>query len=218
MNTRRIFFWSAFVVILGLIVWGLVVAMNKAPSDKTAKLGQPAPVTGQDHVWGPTDAPVTIIEYSDFQCPACQAYYYVLEKLMASSTVPIRLVYRHFPLTQHKNALPAAMASEAASVQGKFWEMYGLIFDNAADWTEADDPNPVFVGYATKIGLDAEKFKTDLSSATLKEFIKSQNEEGLKIGINSTPTFFVNGKVITNPTSYAAFQALIEEAASGNTQ
>lgn len=216
MNIKRIIFWASFIIILILIVWGLIAASNKASNGSSLSLGQPASVTELDHITGPKDAPVTLIEYSDFQCPACESYFYVVERLLASSTVPVRFVYRHFPLSQHANAIPASLASEAASSQGKFWEMYSLLFDNHTDWAELKDPNPVFIGYATKLGLNIEVFKADIASSTLKQKIADSVKEGTTIGISGTPTFFVNGKVIDNPQSYEEFKTIIEQASKTN--
>ncbi|MFA6601865.1 MAG: thioredoxin domain-containing protein [Candidatus Paceibacterota bacterium] len=217
MNIKRFIFWAIFLIILVLIVWGLAVAMNKPVNNGGLRLGQPAAVTLADHIIGPITAPVTLIEYSDFQCPACKAYYTLISQVLASSSVPVRLVYRHYPLPQHANALPAAMASEAAGAQGKFAEMYDLLFENHTDWIELPDPKSVFMGYATKIGLDIPKFTDDLASSTLKDVIKANLAEGQSIGVDSTPTFFVNGKAITNPTSYDQFESIIEAAATGGT-
>ncbi len=218
MNTKRITFWAVFVIVLALIVWGLAVAMKKTANAPTGQnLGSPAPITASDHIRGPVNPQVTIIEYSDFQCPACEAYYPVVTQLLADSTTTIDLVYRHFPLPQHANAMPSAIASEAASVQGKFWEMYDLLFTNHADWTELSDPTPVFVKYATQIGLNVSQFKADLASSTLTDRINANKDEGIGLGIDATPTFFVNGKAIVNPQGYDAFQAVIDAAAKGGT-
>jgi protein-disulfide isomerase len=217
MNTKRYIYWTGFVVVIILIIWGLMVAMSRDAST----LGQPknpSPVSLQDHSFGSANAPVTIIEYSDFQCPACQAYYYVVEKILASSTVPIRLVYRHFPLSQHLNSIPAALASESANEQGKFWEMYKLLFENHSQWEESKEPDKLFEEYAQKIGLDLVKFRLDLASTTLKDKIQASSDEGMKIGINATPSFFINGKFIQNPRGYEEFKTNIEQQASSNTK
>ena len=215
MNTKRIFFWIGFVVVLALIIWGLIAAMNKAPANQNPA-GTPAPVTAADHIQGPVTAPVTLIEYSDFQCPACEAYYPLVTQVLASTTVPVRFVYRHFPLPQHANAIPAAVAAEAASVQGQFWGMYNLLFTNHADWTELSDPTSVFMGYASTLGFNTAQFKADLSSSTLRAIVQADNDEGISIGVDATPTFFVNGHAITNPQNNADFQALIQAAAGGS--
>lgn len=213
MNTKRYIYWTGFIIVIILIIWGLMVAMSRDAST----LGQPknpAPVSLQDHIFGPENAPVTIIEYSDFQCPACQAYYYVVEKILASSTVPVRLVYRHFPLSQHVNAIPASLASESANEQGKFWEMYKMLFENHSDWEESKEPNKLFESYAQKLGLDLTKFRLDMASSTLKAKIQASSDEGLKIGVNATPSFFINGKFIQNPRGYEEFKTIIDEYAT----
>lgn len=189
--------------------------MNK-PVSKTPKLGTPAPITAVDHVKGPADAKVTIIEYSDFQCPACQAYYPVMEKLFAEASTTVRFVYRHYPLPQHQNAMITAQATEAAGLQGKFWEMYSLVFANHADWTETKDPRVVMLGYAKKLGLDIEKFKADIDSDAVKKLVVDKKAEGEKLGISYTPTFFVNGKVIENPQGYELFKKVIQSAVTGD--
>ncbi len=211
MNIQRYFFWSSFVVIIVLIIWGLAVSMSK---DSTlGKPKAPAAISAQDHIIGPDNALVTLVEYSDFQCPACQMYYFVVEKLLTSSTVPVRFVYRQFPLAQHANAIPAALASEAASLQGKFWEMHKLLFEKHTEWENLPDPKPVFNNFATKIGLDLEKFKKDMADENLKKSIDNSSKEGYNIGINATPSFFINGKFIENPQGYEEFKSIIEKTA-----
>lgn len=220
MNTKRIIFWICFLTILALILWGLGVAMTrKAPGSDDSGHGTPPPITSSDHVQGPANAPVTLIEYSDFQCPACENVYFTVTKLLKEASSSIRFVYRHFPLypLPHKNALNASIASEAAGAQGKFWEMYDELFTNHTDWTELDDPTPIFVGYAKKIGLDTAKFTADLKNDALKNKILADLQGGQDIGINATPSFFVNGKFITNPQKYAEFKAIIDEAVNGGT-
>jgi protein-disulfide isomerase len=219
MNTKRIIFWASFIIILGLIFWGLTVAMNKSSSGPTGStLLPPAPVTSADHILGPKNAPVTMIEYGDFQCPACGAYYPLVKRLTEEASTTLRLVFRHFPLQQHANAPITADASEAAALQGKFWEMFDLIYAHQADWSTVADAHSIMDGYAEKIGLDMIKFKSDIDSAAVKASVDADAAEALKIGIDATPTFFVNGKAIANPQSYDAFKALIEAAASGSSK
>lgn len=216
MNTKRIIFWASFIIILGLIFWGLVVAMNK-PTPASGPSAA-APVSADDHILGPKNASVTMIEYGDFQCPACGAYYPLVKKLTQEASTTLRIVFRHFPLPQHANAPITSQAAEAASLQGKFWEMYDMIYENQSEWSNLPDAHAVLIGYAQKIGLDMVKFKADLDSNAVKDAVAQDAAEGQKIGINATPTFFINGKVIANPQSYAAFKALIEAAASGSSK
>ncbi|MEI6396712.1 MAG: thioredoxin domain-containing protein [Candidatus Taylorbacteria bacterium] len=220
---KRIIFWICFLIILALIVWGLVVAMNRPVAVNGVPIGTVSPVLSSDHVYGqnPTtgyvNAKVTLIEYSDFQCPACEVFYYSVAKLLQDEpTTTLRFIYRHFPLSQHANARPAAMAAEAAGLQGKFWEMYELLFKNHAEWTELANSSPIFVGYATSLGLDIAKFTADIKNPALVAHIDADLESGQIAGINSTPTFFINGKAIVNPSSYADFKKLIDQAASSS--
>ncbi|MFA6315363.1 MAG: thioredoxin domain-containing protein [Candidatus Paceibacterota bacterium] len=221
MNTRRFIFWGGFIIILGLIIWGLIVAMNKPTG---ADVGAPAPITVTDHVQGPVDAPITIIEYSDFQCPACAYFQPFVTRFWNEASTSVRIVYRHFPLdnllpdgsVQHPNAVPAAMASEAAAKQGKFWEMVDMLFEGQSDWESLPNASSTFLAYATELGLDPVKFTADFEDKTNEDLIQSQKNEGIRIGISYTPTFFVNGKIINNPQTYEEFKTLVESTASAN--
>jgi protein-disulfide isomerase len=218
-STTRVFTWIGFVIVIGLIIWGLVVANKKAATGGTSGAQSPTltlltPVSAADWMTGSTTAALKLVEYSDLQCPACQAYHeQVLKQLLAEEGSKFTLVYRHFPLTQHLNADPAAIAAEAAGRQGKFWEMHDMLFDTQTDWEDSKDPSPIFLGYAKTLGLDLTKFNADVSDGALRKKIEDSEAEGNKVGIYQTPTFFINGKSIDNPTSYADFKALIEKNA-----
>jgi protein-disulfide isomerase len=213
MNIKRLIFWIVFFVILGLIVWGLEVAMNKPVTSSI--LMAPAPVSSTDHVSGPADAPVTLIEYGDFECPACAIYAGFVERLMTEASTTVRVVFRHFPLPQHANAPMTAQASEAAAMQGKFWEMYKLLYAGQSTWESQSDADArqTIDGYAQNIGLDMIKFKADIDSNAAKSAVATDQADGNRIGIDQTPTFFINGKAIINPQNYEAFKALVEAAA-----
>ncbi len=217
MDIKRILFWVSFFIVLGLIVWGLVVAMNKPGTDGTS--GTPAEVTSSDNVRGPENAPVTLIEYSDYQCPACRSYYPIIEQLLAESSTTVRFVYRHFPLGQHKNATLAAAAAEAAGKQDAYWAMGTTLFENQDSWASlpAIQAREIFVGYADRLGLDKEIFASDMDLSEIKDKIRSQTQEGISIGVNSTPSFFLNGKRINNPQSYEAFKKVIDDAVATST-
>lgn len=217
MNTKRIIFWACFIIVLGLIIWGLVVAMNKPPIDTSLKSAPE--VSSVDHVSTVATVPVTLIEYSDLQCPACASYYPVVEQLVREASTTLRFVYRHYPLPQHKNAQLAARASEAAANQGKFWEMYRLMFENQTRWAELGDSGArqTFAGYAADLGLNLETYTADLDSDAVKAKVAADMKGGSDIGVNSTPTFFVNGKAISNPPNYAEFKKLIDDAATNST-
>jgi protein-disulfide isomerase len=218
MNIKRIIFWAWFIIILGLIVWGLSIAMNKPGSGST--LGTPSPVAADDHVLGAKNAPVTLIEYGDFQCPACARYFPFIERLTKEASTTVKLVFRHFPLypLPHPNSYISAEAAEAAALQGKFWEMYRLLYENQNDWAELSDPHQVMYSYAEKLNLDMVKFKADIDSASVKARVSRDADEAQRLGIGGTPTFFVNGKAIETPSTYDSLKALIEAAASGSSK
>lgn len=226
MNTKRIIFWSSFVIIIALIIWGLIAAMNKTPGT-TSKAGVPALVTSTDNVRGNPDAPVTLIEYGDFQCPACATYSYYVEKLYSEASSSMRTVFRHFPLddvlptggVQHPNADGAAAVAEAAGAQGKFWDMYSLLYSFQNDWAEKPpaEAKSIFEGYGAKLGLDMTKFKNDEVASSTTSKIAAQKAEGVAIGINHTPSFFLNGKEVS-PNNYDEFKTLIDQAITNATK
>ncbi len=177
----------------------------------------PAPqvtITEQDHVRGAAGAKVTLVEFGDFQCPACGAYEPLIRQVLADNPETLQLVYRHFPLTQiHPNALLSSKAAEAAGLQGKFWEMHDKLYENQTEWSSTLNVRDYMLAYARSIGLDTKKFEADLSNPALEEKILAEYREGINLGVQGTPTFFLNGKKIQNPSSPEEFNALIREAA-----
>jgi len=212
MNSKRILIWVSFVVVIGLIVWGLIAAEIKSSRKESNGL-PPDKILETDHIRGDFNAPVTLLEYGDFQCPACAIYYPIIERLIAdvgSST--LRFVFRHFPLGLHANSMPAAYAGESAEEQGKFWEMYGLLYERQTAWESSSDPKSIFVGYAKELGLNEEKFLADFGTEKAKNRIDADRIGGTKAGVNSTPTFFINGKQIKDIRSYDEFKKIINDA------
>ena len=218
MNIKRIITWLGFIVIVALIVIGLVAANKKHPvATSEVAIPLPTPVTSADYIRGNPNASVTIVEYGDFQCPACQAYYPVVEQVFAAASSTVRMVFREFPLPQHTEAIPAAKAAEAAGNQGKFWDMFGLLYSNGNDWDNLSDATKVFHGYARQIGLNMTQFDNDMNSTTTAQKINDSVTLGTAAGIDATPTFFVNGYRIQNPESYDEFITAIQNAASSTT-
>jgi protein-disulfide isomerase len=171
-------------------------------------------VSESDNIRGALDGKVTLVEFGDLQCPACGAYEPLVRKLLADNPTTLKFVFKHFPLTQiHQNALLAAKASEAAALQGKFWEMHDILYDNQKDWGSSLNARDFFLTYATTIGLDTTKFTTDLNNKDIEAKILAEYQEGSRLGVQGTPTFFLNGKKIESPQTQEAFDALIKEAA-----
>ena len=147
------------------------------------------PVSDADHRSGPDDAPVTLVEHGDFECPHCGAAYPIVESVRKRMGARLRFVFRHFPLTQmHPHAMRAAEAAEAAGAQGKFWQMHGMLFEHQDALEGAD-----LVLYAKALHLDVKRFTSELASEAHAERIREDIRSGIRSGVNGTPTFFING-------------------------
>lgn len=155
---------------------------------------------------------VTLIEYADFQCPACASYHPLVKELEREFPNDLLVVYRHFPLPQHKNAVMASVAAEAAGKQGKFWEMHDVLFEKQTEWSDVSDPKELFGSYAIFLGLNGAQFAADLLDPSLEAKVNSQKLDGVKNNVNSTPTFFLDGVRLVNPRSYASFKELVVDA------
>jgi protein-disulfide isomerase len=166
------------------------------------------PVTDNDHVRGPARAPVTLVEYGDFQCPFCGQAFSVLREIEARFRRDLRFVFRHFPLTEiHPYALVAAEAAEAAGAQGKFWSMHDRLYQNQPAF-ELDD----LIAYASDIGLDVTAFTEDLGSNRHRERIHRDFIGGVRSGVNGTPCLFINGERFDGPAETIQLARAIEDA------
>lgn len=209
---EKIFFWGIGILIIvavGLgIWWGW--GTSSSPAQSLIEIGE------NEWIRGNRTASTTLIEYSDFQCPACGAYYPILKQLHQEFGNELRFVYRHFPLRQiHFNAELAARAAEAAGKQGKFWEMHDMIFENQKEWSERASAKNAFIQYAQSLGFDVERFKSDMDAKETKQKVSVDYNGGVGFGVNSTPTFFLNGEKLGNPGSYEEFKAVIQAALGG---
>ena len=140
---------------------------------------------------------VTLVEFSDFQCPACQSVQAPLKQILAKYEGKITFIFRHFPLSSiHKNAQISAQAAESAYLQGKFWEMHDKLFATQASWQAVTDPREVFAGYAKELGLDDAKFLSDLESQDTKTIVNTDLLATTKYRLTGTPTFFINGSKV----------------------
>lgn len=205
-RTKNAVTWSIVgAVVIGIVA--LIVMSSKGNGNSTTV----AAVTDQDHIRGLQSASAVIIEYSDFQCPACGAYYPTMKSIEQKYGDRIGVVYRHYPLTQlHQNAELAARASEAANLQNKFWEMHDLLFERQKVWSTDSAVAKTFTDYAQELNMDAAKFTADLNSSAVKDRVAKDVTSGNVVGITGTPTFFLNGKKLTNPGSEEAFIKLID--------
>ncbi len=145
------------------------------------------------HVRGPRSAPVTMEVYGDFQCPSCANASRVIKELEKEYDERVRVIFYQFPLAMHNHAVAAATAAEAASLQGKFWEMHDQLYQYQSIWSKVSDVNFFFEAYAEAIGLDVARFRADRQSPDVQQRVISQGEAGVARGVKNTPTIFVNG-------------------------
>lgn len=212
---RHAIFWSLIILVIGGSIFGMVRLASRSPQGVGPAITVDT-LNTEDWVKGNRDAKIVLIEYSDFQCPACAFYHPILKKISEEFGDKIAITYRHFPLPIHQNAKPAAYASEAAGKQGKFWEMHDLIFDNQKEWKDSRKPQEIFMSFAQTLELDTEQFKNDFASKEIKTKIDNAYQASLRLGLNSTPTFFLNGKKIINPRTYEDFRNVIIQAINEN--
>jgi protein-disulfide isomerase len=174
------------------------------------------PVSASDHIAGPDHAPVTFVEYGDYECPSCGMAYPIVKRAQQELGNQLRFVFRNFPLAEsHPHARIAAQAAEAAGAQGRFWEMHDMLFEHQ-DALELEDLN----GYAKLLGLDVQQFSRDLEAGTYAKRVRDDFRNGVRNGVNGTPTFFVNG--VRYDGSWAnheafmrALRQLVQHAAQG---
>lgn len=189
-------------------------------------------VTGvqSNHFYGNEQATVTLVEYGDFECPACFGFFPLVKQIKEEYKDKLRFEFRNFPLVQaHQHALAAHRAAEAASKQGKFWEMHDLLYQRQEDWNGPSSTDPtgipigqaisLFEGYAKELGLNADQFKTDVEAADTLGIINADLARGGNEKVNATPTFFLNGKKIEDSSSIDTideFRKLIDDALGVN--
>lgn len=175
------------------------------------------PVTAEDNVKGAAEGHVVLVEYLDFECEACGAYYPIIKNLEKEFDTEVTFVARYFPLPGHRNGLPAALAAEAAGKQGKFWEMHDLLFERQGEWGEKQVETPeVFESFAAELGLDMEQFRIDVASPEVRARVQRDMDSGRALGVNSTPSFFLNGERLENPQSERDFWRILESAVDAN--
>ncbi len=198
-------------IIIGtLVIVGAGIALLSRPASST-KVDSKLLIRADSNKLSTPSASVTLVEFSDFQCPACGAYYPVVTQVVKDFKDNLTFVYRNFPLTDlHPNAMLAAQAAEAAGLQGKYWEMHDLLFSKQSDWSASASVRDIFAGYATTLGMNADQFKKDIDSDTVKKKIAQDISDGNTLGITGTPTFYLDGVKLDNPATLADFEALIK--------
>lgn len=201
--------WIIFSAVIVLVLGGLVIYSRISnPSIDVSNLNTNSVIAasaqnGQiaDHVFGKADSKVVFIEYGDFQCPSCSGAYAQVKAATDQYQDKVAFIFRNFPLTTiHPNARVASAAAEAAGLQGKYWEMHDLLYQSQSAWEKltGNQRTAEFVGYAGQISLDEAKFKTDLASSLVNKKISFDQAIGKKIGVDATPTFYLNGTQLSS--------------------
>lgn len=222
--------WIIFSAVIVLILGGLI-AFSRANSNTVDvsnidanAITQASDQNGQigDRIFNNTVSDVVLIEYGDFQCPGCAAAHPNVKTLLETYGDQVSFVFRNFPLTSiHPNARAASAAAEAAGQQDKYWEMHDLLYENQTDWQSADPAQrtTLFKGYAESIGIDVAQFETDLASSDVNQKISFDQALGTKKGVDSTPTFFLNGTELPQEVSQGilsgdltGLEALLDDA------
>lgn len=212
-----------FVIIaaVALLTVGIATAVYRAKTK-----AEPVPVAGvagnpmlaeapEDpflHARGPRNAPVTLVIYGDFQCPSCGLVSKAIDELQKQHEGKMRVVFHEFPLEMHKHAMEAALAAEAAAVQGKFWEMHDMLYQYQPVWAEATTVGFLFESYAESIGLDVARFRADRRAPDVRSRVIADAALGESRGVKSTPTIFINGTQLRNGFTKDQLGGAIETA------
>lgn len=214
MSNRFLVILIAIIIGIGGIFW-FTRDKASAPTSGGSNSSQTT-----NHVMGNGKKNVTLIEYGDYQCPACGAYYPVVKSVVGKYKDDIYFQFRNFPLVQlHQNAFAGARAAEAADKQGKFWEMHDILYEQQNTWGQASSPKTYFDSYAKQLGLDQNKFNQDYASSEVNDLINADKSAAEALGATGTPTFVLDGKKVDqNPQDQAAFDKLISDAIASKSQ
>lgn len=215
------------IVTIALIVGGVLLMTRGTTSGKKA-ISSEILVPAHEYIAGGIEngnylsanssPKVTLVEFGDYQCPACIEYHPFVKRLLTDFSGQINYVFRNYPLSQHANAPISAYAAEAAGLQGKYWQMHDKIYESTGEWVASTDAKSIFIGYAGVLGLDVKKFTSDIDSNDVKNKVQADTNDGNLVKLDATPTFYLNGiKVSGLAGSYDGFKSLINsELSKGN--
>ena len=196
--------FTAIIIAAGIFFF----SRSKPQENVNEKADEAVLLSNTKNSQGDPNASVKIVEFVDLQCPACRTAQHIVKSMIEKHKDQVYFVWRYYPLSTHKNARPAARAAEAAASQGKFWEMIDILFTKQPEWSEKSDPKDLYIGYAQELGLDVEKFKADLDASY--DIIDRDFADGNKVGVSSTPTFFINGEKKPGVLQEAEFEAYFQ--------
>lgn len=230
-------FWSAYkaylitLLVAAVLIFGGVFVLSNDNTASNLKKGGTVDLSllipegsfitsgfdGEGYIPASDSAKVTLVEFGDYECPACTVYHPFVKQILTEFSGEVSFVFRNYPLSYHKNADIASYAVEAAGLQGKYWQMHDIVFENTTDWADSGDAQKVFIGYAQNLEMDTEKYASDINSDVIKNKILSDKRDGDQAGIDATPTFFINGRKIELRGNYETFrQAILSEIDKNN--
>jgi protein-disulfide isomerase len=203
------------IVVAVVAAAGIAFYLSRQSSASVSGSGSDTPIAvnpGGGHIRGKATAPVTLVEFGDYECPSCGYYYPMVEEVLRRYPDKVKLEFHHYPLIQmHAHALAAAMAAEAAGDQGKYWEMHDLLYKNQSQWARNPNPESQFLAYAASLGLDANKFMRSLKSPDVEKRILEDIQRGSVAKVQGTPSFYINGQALDPlPKGVDDFAAIIE--------
>lgn len=204
---KKLFTKAAIYLLVPLVIIAIVYAFIGQ-----GRVYSPVEVGDVDHTRGNPDG-VKMVIYADFQCPACSTEHAVVAQAWSAISSKVQMVYRHFPLTgTHPHAWKAATYAEAAGKQGKFWEMYDLLFINQTYWAGMSSVDAEFDGYLGQLGLDLEQAHQDMQSNDLIQKIRNDQRSGTRSGVRSTPTMYLDGRMVPTPRTAVELVSMINRA------
>lgn len=220
---RNIVFVSVVVATLILLLGGVYLFSKNPQESATAKEVNPellvhegvvttSGIQNGEYLPASESAKVSIVEFGDYQCPACASYYPFIKQLLTELPGRINYTFRNFPLNQHKNAIPAAYAVEAAGLQNKYWQMHAKVYETYESWANLENAAPFFEELAAGLGLNPDQYKKDVVSDKVKDIVKRDTQDGYVVKISYTPTFFLNNSLLTTPQTYEQLKKVVEDA------
>lgn len=195
-----------------VLLFGGIFLLSKGGNNNTnsTKVDQNLLLGKNSYQTSPKNAKVTLVEFGDYECPACGYTSPIVKQVLEQYKSKINYVFRHFPLPQHKNALSAAEAAEAAGSQGKFFQMHDALYSNQSEWASSDNPLTFFLKYARLLKLDTKKFEQDVKNNKFQAKIDAGLSDGSALGINATPTFYINNIKLEDAPTFQNFKSKID--------
>ena len=206
----------AVAVIIAAATAVFLSRQSSAPVSENSADSPASLTSGGGHLRGPENAPFTLVEFGDYQCPSCAAYHPMVTEVMRRYPDKVRLEFHHFPLLSiHPNSMGAAIAAEAAGEQGRYWEMHDLLFEDQMQWAQMPNPEPEFIALANRAGLNANQFMKSLRSPEIQQRVLQDVVRGREAKVDAVPAFFVKGQHIPLPHNIQEFSQLVEQNLAG---